>query len=100
MSDDEARGASAARAAVGGSADLERQVIDTRNQMIKTANAVSNLAGEVKEVSRQLAQQGRGRAAASVASYLVIVAVVGAGFFFVYRSRLEHVENEKEALAR
>ena len=85
---------------MGGSADLERQVIDTRNQMIKTANAVSNLAGEVKEVSRQLAQQGRGRAAASVASYLVIVAVVGAGFFFVYRSRLEHVENEKEALAR
>lgn len=88
----------------GGQADrieeLKRQVVETRNQMIKTANIVENLSAEVREISRLHQRQNRGLTVNSVGSYVLFVVLITVGFYFVYRSQKERLDFEKGVLTR
>lgn len=78
-------------------AAIRKQVVE---QMIKTTNALGNLSAEVKTFGRQHQQQRRGINLNSAAAYVLFVALVAAGFYFVYRSQVERFDAEKAALVR
>jgi len=81
-------------------ADLSRQVIETRNQMIKTANILGNVSSEIKEISRLHQNQKRGLTVNSVGAYIIFVVLICAVGFFAYRSQKERLDFEKGVLMR
>ena len=80
--------------------ELKREVTETRNQMIKTANIVSNLSAEVREISRLHERQQRGLTLNSVASYVIFVLLISVGLYLFYRSQKERLDYEKGVLVR
>jgi TolA-binding protein len=80
--------------------ELGHQVEETRKQMIKTSNLVGNLAAEVKAVARQHQPERRGLSVNSAVAYVLFVAIIGSAFYFVYRSQVERLDVEKNALLR
>ena len=80
--------------------ELSRQVIETRNQMIKTSNILGNVSAEIKEISRQHQNQKRGLTLNSVAAYIIFVVLICAMVFFAYRSQKERLDFEKGVLMR
>lgn len=80
--------------------ELSRQVDETRKQMIKTANMLGNLSAEVRSIGRIHQQHRRGLTLNSAAAYLLFVVLVASAFYFVYRSRIERVDFEKNVLVR
>jgi len=81
-------------------ADLSRQIIETRNQMIKTSNILGNLSSEVRDIGRLQQQQRRGLTLNSVAAYILFVVLVVGGFYFAYRSQIERLDFAKGVLSR
>jgi tetratricopeptide (TPR) repeat protein len=79
---------------------LASEVADTRKQMIKTANILGNLSADVRSVGRQHQQERRGLTLNSAAAYVLFVALLGSGFYFVYRSQMERLDYEKDNLVR
>lgn len=84
----------------GDSGELLREVLEARNQMIKTANAVTGLSTEVRELKHAQQRRGRGRTMSSLATYAVFLALVAASFFFTYRARIDRAELEQDQLRR
>jgi tetratricopeptide (TPR) repeat protein len=81
-------------------ADLSGQMADTRKQLIKTSNILGNLQAEVKAVGRQRQLDRRGLSLNSAAAYVLFVGLTAAGFYFLYRSQVERLDSEKNALVR
>ncbi|MCC6746328.1 MAG: tetratricopeptide repeat protein [Deltaproteobacteria bacterium] len=81
-------------------AELTRQVVETRNQVIKTGNGLGLLATEVREIGRLHQRQNRALTINSVGAYLIFAVIISLGFYLTHRSRIERVEFEKDVLAR
>ncbi len=81
-------------------AELSHQVVETRNQMIKTVNILGNLAAEVREIGRLHHEQRRRMYLNSAAAYFIFTALLAAVFVYTYRNRIERVDFEKETVAR
>jgi tetratricopeptide (TPR) repeat protein len=77
---------------------LAVEVAETRKQMIKTANILGNLSADVRSVGRQHQQDRRGLTLNSAAAYVLFVALLGSGFYFVYRSQMERLDHAKDTL--
>jgi tetratricopeptide (TPR) repeat protein len=80
--------------------ELSGQMADTRKQLIKTANILGNLSAEVKAVGRQHQLERRGLTLNSAVAYVLFVGLTAAGFYFLYRSQVERLDSEKNALDR
>ena len=80
--------------------DLHREVVETRNQVIRNANVVGNLVAEIREIGRQQQQQRRGVLMHSIGAYVFLVLLLGGAFYFLYTSRVDRVEYEKATLRR
>jgi hypothetical protein len=81
-------------------AELTRQVVETRNQTIKTTNAVGTLVSEVKELFRLQQQHRRGIAFNTVSAYILFLILVSALFYFTFRAKVERLDFEKDTMAR
>jgi tetratricopeptide (TPR) repeat protein len=81
-------------------AELGHQVMETRNQMIKTANIVGNLSAELREIGRVYQQQRGKMIFTSASAYVIFVVLVATGFYFAYRSRMDRIDFEKDAVVR
>lgn len=79
---------------------LVHEVIESRNQTIKTANVVGNLTAQVRAVGKEREQQRRTLTINSVAAYLIFTVIIAAGFFFAFRSRMDRAAFERDALLR
>jgi|GEM_PF-5588140 tetratricopeptide (TPR) repeat protein len=79
---------------------LVHEVVEARNQTIKTANAVGNLTAQVRAVGKEREQQRRTLTINSVAAYLIFTVIIAAGFFFAFRSRMDRAAFERDALLR
>lgn len=80
--------------------ELKREVVETRNQMIKTANIVSNLSAEIRDVRRLHQAQRQRLTVNSVASYVIFVLLISMGLYFLYRAQKERLDYEKGVLVR
>lgn len=80
--------------------ELARQVVETRNQMIKHTNAVGNLVAEVREISRIHEQQRRRMLINSVGAYSLFLVIVGAASYLLYQAKVEGLALEKNAVRR
>lgn len=81
-------------------ADLSYQIVETRNQMIKTANIIGNLAAEVRQVSRLQQRERRGLNVNSAVAYALFVLLVIGAASMLYSSRVERLDFEKGVLMR
>jgi TolA-binding protein len=81
-------------------ADLSRQITETRNQIIKTANILSNLSGEVRAIGQLHQQNRRSLAYNSAAAYVLFLIVISTSFYFTYRARVERLDFEKDTVVR
>lgn len=79
---------------------IEKEISDTRKQMIKNANVIGNLVAEAKEISKKTQQERKVRWTNSLAAYLVFVLLIGGFFFALYEARVERIEFEKTAMRR
>jgi tetratricopeptide (TPR) repeat protein len=80
--------------------ELSRQVVDTRNQMIKNTNAVGNLVAEVRDISRIHEQQRRRMLVNSVGAYSLFLLLVSAASYLLYQAKVEGLALEKNAVRR
>jgi len=81
-------------------AELGRQITDTRNQMIKTFNMLGNLSAELREIGHHFQHQRRMININSAVAYVLFLVIVTASFYFTYRSRVERLDFEKDAVVR
>ncbi|PID38913.1 MAG: hypothetical protein CSA24_00405 [Deltaproteobacteria bacterium] len=79
---------------------LGGEVTAARNQMIKTANAVSNLAAEVRDLARQQQRQRRRIGINTLGAYAIFVLLVAGAAYLIYQARVDRVEFEKNVLRR
>lgn len=77
---------------------LAHEVGEARKQMIKTANTIGKLTAEVRTIGRQQRQERRGLTLNSAAAYVLFVALVVSGFYFLYSSQVDRMTLEKNAL--
>lgn len=79
---------------------LGRDLVDTRNQIIKNANAVGNLTAEVRQIHKQLERRRQGFTLGSLGTYALFVLVIGGGAYLVLQARLEQLAVEMNGLRR
>ncbi|MBW2730968.1 MAG: tetratricopeptide repeat protein [Deltaproteobacteria bacterium] len=79
---------------------LGRDLVETRNQIIKNANTVGNLTAEVRQISKQLERRRQGFTLGSLGTYVLFVIVIGGGAYLVLQARLEQLAVEMNGLRR
>lgn len=80
--------------------DLEQEVIETRNQTIKTDNSLRNLAGDIKAIAkRQEAYEGR-IVVNSVAAYVIFAALAFLGLFLFFKASISRAQLDRELVTQ
>ncbi len=97
-----------ARASTEGSAsapavvmrDLRREVAESHAVAVRTSNAVTTLAASLKEVISRQSRYDRGLNLNSFVAYVLFTALLGAGFFMLYRTRADQLVTERDQALR
>jgi TolA-binding protein len=74
--------------------DLHREIVEARNQSIKTDNLVKNLAAEVKQIARRQEAYQRRYLLNSAVAYVLFVAVVFTGLYLAFDARITSARRE------
>ena len=77
--------------------DLRREVIESRNLVIKTDNLLKNLHAELKQMGRKQEQFEKRHMATSVAAYILFAAIATLGAFTFARSEIRGAREEAAA---
>ncbi len=77
--------------------DLRREVIESRNLVIKTDNLLKNLHAELKHMGRKQEQFEKRHMATSVAAYILFAAIATLGAFTFARSEIRGAREEAAA---
>lgn len=86
-----------------GSADvreLKRDMGEAHAISTRTYNAVTTLAGSLKEVISRQNRYDRGLNLNSFVAYLLFTVLLGGGFFLLYRSRADRLVSERDQAIR
>jgi tetratricopeptide (TPR) repeat protein len=74
--------------------DLHREIIEARNQAIKTDNLVKNLSAEIKQISRRQESYQRRYLLNSAVAYVLFVAAVFTGLYLAFDARVSSARRE------
>jgi len=77
--------------------DLRREVIESRNLVIKTDNLLKNLHAELKQMGRKQEQFEKRHMMTSVAAYILFAAIATLGAFTFARSEIRGAREEAAA---
>jgi len=80
--------------------ELERQVVETRNQMIKTSNTVDGLVGQIRELAQWQHRQERVRLFGLAGAVVAVLAGALVALHFYHRAQLHRVRQRNDALER
>lgn len=80
--------------------DIKREVVESRNLVIKTDNLLKNLHAELKTVSKQGEDFARKQWFASAAAYVLFAGLCIAGAVLISSASTRSAESERERLAK
>ncbi len=80
--------------------DLRREIGEAHAIATRTYNAVSTLAGSLKEVIARQNRYDRGLNLNSFVAYVLFTVLLGGGFFLLYRSRADRLVAERDQAIR
>lgn len=80
--------------------DLRREVAEAHAMATRTHNAVTTLAGSLKEVIARQNRYDRGLNLNSFVAYLLFTVLLCGGFFLLYRSRADRLVNDRDQAIR
>lgn len=80
--------------------ELKREIIDTRNQMIKVDNQVTNLGLDIKKVEKRFDEMERRVRIAGIGAHVVVAAVLGLAAVVVVRAQASSLASKMEDLER
>ncbi len=80
--------------------DLRRDVAESHAVTVRTANAVTTLAGSLKEVITRQSRYDRGLNLNSFVAYVLFTALLGTGFYMLYRTRADQLVTERDQALR
>jgi TolA-binding protein len=80
--------------------DLRREIGEAHAIATRTYNAVSTLAGSLKEVIARQNRYDRGLNLNSFIAYVLFTVLLGGGFFLLYRSRAERLVADRDEAIR
>jgi TolA-binding protein len=99
-----ARAATEAGTVLGASSaafkDLRRELAESHAVAVRTSNAVTTLAASLKEVITRQSRYDRGLNLNSFVAYVLFTALLGAGFFMLYRTRADQLVTERDQALR
>jgi tetratricopeptide (TPR) repeat protein len=76
---------------------LQKELLETRNLIIKNDNQIKNLGGEIKVITKLLEDERKRRAFSSASAYVLFVILSFGGLFLYFRAQLTNLEgNTKE----
>lgn len=75
--------------------DLEQEVIETRNQTIKTDNSLRNLASDIKAIAKKQEAYEARMFLNSVAAYALFALLAFGGLFLFFRASIERAEVDR-----
>src|SRR5689334_18715305 len=81
-------------------AEIRREVIESRNLVIKTDNLLKSLHAEVKAVGKRQEDAERGQWLSSVVAYALFVALVVGGAVLVSMAKSSAAKDEREHLEK
>lgn len=79
---------------------LAQEVVDARNQMIKTKNIVESLSAEIRAIAKEKDHRHWLLSMNSIGAYVLFLVILATGFYFIYRTRMDHVALEKGEIVR
>lgn len=79
--------------------ELNQEMIETRNLTIKTDNSIRNLAGEIRELSKEQDNFKRRTVVNSVAAYVLFALLSFGGLFLFFRASMSQKSAEKQLAA-
>ncbi|MEE8409352.1 MAG: hypothetical protein V3T05_07090 [Myxococcota bacterium] len=77
--------------------ELKKEVVETRNQSIKTDNLVKNLSLDIKNIDKRFTQLEKRTRMASVGSHIIVVAVVLGAAYLVHSVRVNFLQEAVES---
>jgi tetratricopeptide (TPR) repeat protein len=78
--------------------EIKKEIIDSRNLIIKTDNLVKNLGADLKAIQKKQESYEKKYIFTSIAAYIIFVALIGAGAYFLVESRVEKLRSENQEL--
>jgi tetratricopeptide (TPR) repeat protein len=78
--------------------EIKKEIIDSRNLIIKTDNLVKNLGADLKAIQKKQESYEKKYVFNSIAAYVIFVALIGAGAYFLVESRVEKLRSENQEL--
>jgi tetratricopeptide (TPR) repeat protein len=78
--------------------EIKKEIIESRNLMIKTDNLVKNLGADIKAIQKKQESYERKYIFNSIAAYVIFVALIGTGAYFLVESRVEKLRSENQEL--
>lgn len=80
--------------------DLEQEVIEARNQTIKTDNSLRNLVGDVKTIARRQEAYESRMALNSTGAYIIFAALAFAGLFLFFRASIARAQLDRDLVTQ
>jgi TolA-binding protein len=87
-------------ASAGAFKDLRRELAESHAVAVRTSNSVTTLAASLKEVITRQSRYDRGLNLNSFVAYVLFTALLGAGFFMLYRTRADQLVTERDQALR
>jgi TolA-binding protein len=78
----------------------KREIVETRNQLIKATNQMGLMVVELKELRRIVERHERLMRANSLTAYMLFVLVLSGAFWVAYRTKTDRLEAERSSLER
>lgn len=72
--------------------ELSNELIETRNQSIKTDNSIRNLSSDLKQIARRQESYERRLLVSSIASYIIFSIVIFSGLFLYFKAGIARTE--------
>lgn len=80
--------------------EIKKETVESRNLVIKMDNAVKNLSADIKQIQKKQESYERKYIFTSVAAYVIFVAILGTGAFFLVQARTEKLKAENTKLTQ
>jgi tetratricopeptide (TPR) repeat protein len=78
--------------------EIKKEIVESRNLVIRMDNSVKNLSADIKQIQKKQESYERKYIFTSVVAYLIFVAIIGTGAFFLVQARSERLKAENQEL--
>jgi TolA-binding protein len=78
--------------------EMRKEMLETRNLIIKNDNQIKNLGGELKIITKLLEDERKRRAFSSASAYVLFVILSFGGLFMYFQARLGNLEGQTKEL--